>query len=262
MAKAARITETELILPSLFLMDINGGRITTSELIIKLRAIMKPSGEDLRILSGRTDDKFSQKVRNLKAHSTFERFGYAVYKGLPKTGFVEITALGKKHLMDNREILRYLLINDFTYSDISKTLIEVEKKKKIVETFDENVIVQEGIKAIVEATIFKRSKLLRDYAIKFYTKAGRIDCTCCEFNFEDFYGKEKGSGFIEIHHTKPIFKYDDEDINNTLKDAVKNLTPLCSNCHRMIHRNWSKPLEVQELIDSVTANGIFARYTI
>ena len=72
-----RITETELILPSLYLMSLNDGIITTSELNPKLRDIMKPMGEDVKILSGRKDDKFSQKVRNLKAHNTFERFGYA-----------------------------------------------------------------------------------------------------------------------------------------------------------------------------------------
>ena len=77
-----RITETELILPSLYLMSLNNGSVTTTELIQKLRDIMKPSGRDLDILSGRNDDKFSQKVRNLRAHSTFERFGYAEYKDL------------------------------------------------------------------------------------------------------------------------------------------------------------------------------------
>lgn len=60
---AKRITETELILPSLYLMSLNNGVITTSELIQKLREIMKPAGEDLEILSGRPDDKFYQKVR-------------------------------------------------------------------------------------------------------------------------------------------------------------------------------------------------------
>jgi hypothetical protein len=38
-----RITETELILPSLYLMSLNNGVITTSELIKKLRVIMKPN---------------------------------------------------------------------------------------------------------------------------------------------------------------------------------------------------------------------------
>ncbi len=31
---------------------------------------MEPSGEDLQILQDRNDDKFSQKVRNIKSHDT------------------------------------------------------------------------------------------------------------------------------------------------------------------------------------------------
>ena len=77
---------------------------------------------------------------------------------------------------------------------------------------------------------------------------------------KDFYGAEIGKGFIEIHHTKPIFKYLDEDIENTLEHAVKNLAPVCSNCHRMIHRNWSKPLEIQDLISNVNQYGVFKRF--
>jgi hypothetical protein len=68
MAINKRITENELVLPSLFLMKINNGHITTEELMPQLRNIMKPSGEDLEILKDRADDKFSQKVRNLKSH--------------------------------------------------------------------------------------------------------------------------------------------------------------------------------------------------
>lgn len=44
--------------------------IRTSELIEEARKIMKPSGEDLEILDNRCDDKFSQKVRNIKSHNT------------------------------------------------------------------------------------------------------------------------------------------------------------------------------------------------
>jgi len=258
---AKRITETELILPSLYLMSLNGGVITTSELIQKLRDIMKPVGEDLQILSGRADDKFSQKVRNLKAHSTFERFGYAEYKGGARQGYVEITNDGKAHLKENQDILKYLLINDFTYVDLTENLRKVEENKNLkkIETFDENVIIQEGTKRLTEVAVYERSSTLRNYAIQYFTKNDRISCTCCAFNFGDFYGQEIGKGFIEIHHTKPIFKYEDEDIENTLKQAVTNLTPVCSNCHRMIHRNWKKPIEIQFLIDNINVNGIFTR---
>lgn len=222
---------------------------------------MKPSGEDLQILSGRADDKFPQKVRNLKAHSTFERYGYAEYKGGARQGYVEITKDGKAHLKQNQDILKYLLINDFTYTDLTENLRKVEENqnKKKIETFDENIIIQEGTKRLTEVSVYERSTTLRNYAITYFTKNDRISCNCCSFNFGDFYGETIGKGFIEIHHTKPIFKYEDEDIENTLKQAVKNLTPVCSNCHRMIHRNWKKPIEIQYLINNINANGIFTR---
>lgn len=252
-----RITETELILPSLYLMSLNNGIISTSELIQKLRDIMKPTGEDLKILAGRSDDKFSQKVRNLIAHRTFERFGYAEYDA----GQIGITKEGKAHLENNQDILKYLLINDFSYTDLTESLRKVEKNqnKKKIETFDENIIIQEGTKKLTEVAVYERSATLRNYAIAYYTKNEKIYCKCCNFNFHDFYGELLGKGFIEIHHTKPIFKYEDEDLENTLKNALQNLTPVCSNCHRMIHRKWSKPLEIQVLVDNIKANGIFNR---
>jgi len=258
----ARITETELILPSLYLMSLNGGSITTSDLISKLRDIMKPTGEDLDILSGRTDDKFSQKVRNLKAHGTFERSGYARYTGQARTGRAEITDAGRAHLELNKDILTYLLVNDFTYTDLTANLKAIEENhdQRRVQIFDENIIIQEGLKRITENTVYERSKYLRDYAMTHFTVNNRISCSCCQFNFTDFYGAEIGGNFIEIHHVKPIFQYEDQNLVVTIRDAVQNLTPVCSNCHRMIHRNWSKPLEIQVLINGINTNGIFARF--
>ena len=46
--------------------------IRTSELILEARNIMQPSGEDCEILVNRNDDKFSQKVRNIKCHDTIK----------------------------------------------------------------------------------------------------------------------------------------------------------------------------------------------
>lgn len=48
----------------------NSPGICTSDLISCIREEMNPSGEDLKLLPKRTDDKFSQKVRNLKSHNT------------------------------------------------------------------------------------------------------------------------------------------------------------------------------------------------
>ena len=256
-----RITETALILPALYLMSLNGGTITTSELIEKLRAIMKPAGDDLLILAGRNDDRFSQKVRNLKSHETFERFGYAEYKGGTRSGYVEITDAGREHLKANQNILTYLLVNDFNYTDLTDNLIKVEANQdKKIEVFDENIIINEGVKRITQTAVYDRSRRLRDYAISQFTVDGRISCSCCDFNFSDFYGPEIGGGFIEIHHVKPIFQYDSDNLVKTIGNAIKNLTPVCSNCHRMIHRNTTKPLELQILIDGINNFGAFSRF--
>nr|WP_315107423.1 hypothetical protein [uncultured Campylobacter sp.] len=63
--------ESEIAIKALDVIKRRPG-IKTSELIDELRIIMKPSGEDLTILDGRNDDKFSQKVRNLKSHNSIQ----------------------------------------------------------------------------------------------------------------------------------------------------------------------------------------------
>ena len=118
----ARITETELILPSLFLMDAWRKGITTSELIKELTEIFKPTGEDAEILAGRNDSKFSQKVRNLKAHDTFEKYGYAEYKDHS----FSITAKGREFLNKNIDFVTYLLSNGFLYSDLKSSFQKME----------------------------------------------------------------------------------------------------------------------------------------
>ena len=256
MATTNRIPENELVLPSLFIMKVNNGKITTEELIPRLREIMKPTGEDLEILSNRSDDKFSQKVRNLKSHETFERLGYAEYK----EGMYYLLNTGDIYLQENQDILKYLLINDFAYIDIInclKTISSTEHTKSL-QAFDENVIIQEGMKIIIEKEVYKRSKYLRDYAIDYFENQGGLNCICCGFNFSNFYGKEIGDGFIEIHHKKPIFQYQGNDLIKTIKDAISNVVPLCSNCHRMIHRHGKQLLQIELLMNHIKENGRFS----
>ena len=88
-----RITESELVLPSLYLMAQNPqGNIRTSELISLLTQLLKPKGIDAMILNNRNDTYFSQKVRNLKSHDTLTKYGYANYNN----GTYFITDEGRK----------------------------------------------------------------------------------------------------------------------------------------------------------------------
>lgn len=64
-------SENEIV-PVVLEIIRNKPGIRTSDLISEARKIMQPSGEDLEILDNRSDDKFSQKVRNIKSHNTIE----------------------------------------------------------------------------------------------------------------------------------------------------------------------------------------------
>lgn len=64
-----RIREEDVYVPILRLLnDSPEGFMKTSDLIRALEKMMNPHGEDAEILSGRSDTKFSQIVRNVISH--------------------------------------------------------------------------------------------------------------------------------------------------------------------------------------------------
>ena len=108
--RSERLTETELVLPSLYLMSINPtGSISTTELIRLLTQIMNPQGLDAQMLNNRSDTYFSQKVRNLKSHDTLTKNGYAVYSD----GSYHITDQGRQLVLSNKSIIQYILSSGF-----------------------------------------------------------------------------------------------------------------------------------------------------
>lgn len=66
------------IIPIVLQVISNNPGIRTSELINETRKLMKPNGEDLDILNNRDDDKFSQKVRNIKSHNSIINQTYTI----------------------------------------------------------------------------------------------------------------------------------------------------------------------------------------
>gem|GEM_PF-225919 len=252
-----RIAEKDLVLPALYLMSISPmGFISTSDLKNKLVELLQPSGADAVLSKSRPSETvFMQIVGNLKSHNTFGKNGYAN----DEEGGFKITESGREHLLQNKEVLNYLLTNGFSYSDIQECLRKIESNQnKKMEVFDENIIIREGRKKLIEANFYERSSKLRSYAIRYFSIDNKVSCQCCNFNFQDFYGEEIGKDFIEIHHTKPIFRYEEDDLDKTIEQAMENLIPVCSNCHRMIHKN-PHALEIQILTASINSNGVFTR---
>jgi 5-methylcytosine-specific restriction protein A len=86
----------------------------------------------------------------------------------------------------------------------------------------------EGAKRTVTVNSYERNPIARKFCIEHY---GTV-CSVCEFNFETEYG-EIGKGYIHVHHLMPI-----SEIGKTYEiDPIKDLRPVCPNCHSMLHRN-------------------------
>lgn len=60
---------------------------------------------------------------------------------------------------------------------------------------------------------------------------GNIRCSACAFSFLDTYG-EIGRDFIEAHHVQPI-----SSLTSDTVVYLSDLAPVCSNCHRILHRH-------------------------
>lgn len=73
-------------------------------------------------------------------------------------------------------------------------------------------------------------------------EAHGLRCKVCEFDFEAAYGS-LGAGFIHVHHVVPISQVGG-DYN---VDPVRDLVPVCPNCHAMLHRPPDRVLTVAEL---------------
>jgi 5-methylcytosine-specific restriction protein A len=75
----------------------------------------------------------------------------------------------------------------------------------------------------MSATIAQGGKCIERYGYK---------CAVCCFDFYDTYGNI-GEGFVHVHHLIPFYK-----VGKQYKvDPVKDLRPVCPNCHAMLHRS-------------------------
>ncbi|MCB0219603.1 MAG: HNH endonuclease [Chrysiogenetes bacterium] len=110
------------------------------------------------------------------------------------------------------------------------------------EVRDPSGALTEGSKKSVTVNAYERSPQARQDCIAHF---GAV-CQVCNLDFEARYG-EIGQGFIHVHHIKPL-----NAIGDTYQvDPVKDLVPVCPNCHAMLHRK-DPPLSVQELRERLT----------
>ena len=73
-------------------------------------------------------------------------------------------------------------------------------------------------------------------------------CNVCGFDFGKVYGP-LGHGYIEVHHRIPVSRM----VTGYIVDPIRDLVPLCSNCHSAIHYT-DPPLEIEALSVIIAKN--------
>lgn len=97
----------------------------------------------------------------------------------------------------------------------------------------------EGATKKISVNAYERNFEARTECISYYG----CECYVCKFDFQKVYG-DIGNGFIHVHHEVSL-----AEIKQEYKvDPIKDLKPLCPNCHGIIHR-MHPPISVEALIE-------------
>ncbi|MBM7662812.1 5-methylcytosine-specific restriction protein A [Bacillus mesophilus] len=103
---------------------------------------------------------------------------------------------------------------------------------------------EEGTRKTVTVNLYERNPLARKKCIEHYG----VQCQVCDIDFENVYG-EVGRDFIHVHHIQPL----NEIGQGYLVDPIKDLIPVCPNCHAMLHRKEDGiNLSVQKLRERIS----------
>lgn len=95
----------------------------------------------------------------------------------------------------------------------------------------------EGASLTVSVNRYERNPLNRLRCINHYGAA----CWVCGLDFGELYGPS-AAGYIQVHHRVPVSM-----MGGTYQvDPIRDLVPLCSNCHSVAHRR-KPPYEPSEL---------------
>lgn len=136
-----------------------------------------------------------------------------------------------------RQLTVQLLGEEATTRVQPKPVITDEEKAK---TPIGEVLV-EGAELAVISDRFERNKKARELCIAVHGAT----CAICGFDFGAVYGTSF-SGTIDVHHRTPL----NEIRENYAVDPVRDLVPVCPNCHRILH---SKPGGGVYTVDEVRA---------
>ena len=140
---------------------------------------------------------------------------------------------------DGRDVFIYKIPSSDTGVDADIKTYDTARKDIESQNFEEHGVAAEGKSKEYYGIRYERSSKNRASAIKIHG----IVCNGCGFDFEAKYG-EHGIGFIEVHHINPIGSRGGREV---IIDPKTDLITVCSNCHRIIHRNSKSVMSIEEL---------------
>ncbi|MCW1755047.1 HNH endonuclease [Rhizobium acaciae] len=200
----------------------------------KLGLILHP---DWQFLGSRRQNGYSQAIEHIRL---VEKEGYAL-RTFPMKGAPRYPDRGEHspstiagftpELTDGRLVV----LPDGWY--VSSLVDRYETIAEVVDLDEAPTSYLEGAVSSVLVNAYERNQDARRACIGHFG----LSCTVCEVNFGAVYGA-LGDGYIHVHHIKPIHLCGGE----YEVDPIKDLVPVCANCHAMIHRRRI-PLTVDEL---------------
>lgn len=212
--------------------------IALSELLNRLPIFgQKPNEKTFRNPNGVT-----LKLSNFKAlDPDYKGKGMDAYSKLDKQVFEEFSS-NKILLRQIANAIKQILNNHDLTNKVSR--IENEESAEIDSVMEGQVLyklhkVRERNRKINEA---KKKSVLKE--------KGELKCEACEFDFEKAYG-HMGKGYIECHHLIPLFNF---QVNKETK--LEDIALLCSNCHRMIHKDLTISTIKEFKLRLITASQI------
>jgi 5-methylcytosine-specific restriction enzyme A len=107
---------------------------------------------------------------------------------------------------------------------------------------DIHLSTQDGFIGQITLDRYERDSKLRRACIDHYGP----ECVVCGFSFGKFYGG-LGDGFIIVHHVI--------DAQRNPLDPIKDLRPVCANCHAMLHLSGMHSSDIDELHAKLKIKG-------
>jgi hypothetical protein len=213
--------------------NIKGMRVKAIHLVAELRQI-----DERSVL-----DKCTRQLQpDVKDAAHFDQLVEAWLKADSKS--LRQTIL--KHSSDSDD---EILINSF-FQYSSTTDVDVDLAKEFGYKLTEKKFV-EG-KAVLKLHLVKErdAGLVKDAKLIWNKEQdGNVLCSVCEFSFLNHYG-EIGQGYIEAHHRVPI-----SALTSETEVTANDLAPVCSNCHRMLHRRrpWMSIDDLRKIVSETSS---------